>query len=64
MHDFFSSLTTYGIGMFAFLFSQDMTTYAAFFGLLLVIVRIAGDTPKAIQSWKDLIKGDDDGSDD
>lgn len=60
MHDFTSAATTYGLGVFAFFFSQDLTTYAAFAGLLLVLVRIGGDLPKAIQSWKELLQGDDD----
>lgn len=67
MHDFISGFTTYGIGIFAFLFAQDLTTYAAVGGLLLVLVRIAGDVPKAIQSWRDLLANDKDnthGSDD
>jgi len=57
-----SAATTYGLGMFAFLFSQDLTTYAAFAGLLLVLVRIAGDIPKAYTAWRNLFKGDEDDS--
>lgn len=65
MHDIVSSTTSYGLGVFAFLFTQDIAVYAAFFGVILVVVRIAGDLPRAIQAWKDLFKGDDeDGSDD
>lgn len=57
MHDIQSAITTYGLGLFTFIFSQDLTTYAAFAGLVLVIVRIAGDLPKAIGSWQDLLRG-------
>lgn len=59
MHNLTSATTTYGLGMFTFLFSQDLTTYAAFAGLLLVIVRIVGDVPKAITAWRKLLKGED-----
>lgn len=62
MHDTISSATSYGLGTFALLFQQDLTTYAAFFGLVLVIVRILGDVPRAIAAWRRLIKGEEDGS--
>lgn len=57
MHDIQSAITSVGLGLFTYLFSQDMTTYAAFFGLVLVVVRIFGDLPKAIGNWRDLLKG-------
>lgn len=65
MPDIVSSTTSYGLGVFAFLFTQDIATYAAFFGVLLVVVRIAGDVPRAIAAWKALFAGDEeDGSND
>ena len=63
MNDITSALTSYGMGMFALFFQQDLGTYAAVGGLILVVVRIAGDIPKAIQAWKNLIGGDDDSTD-
>lgn len=63
MHDITSALTSYGIAAFALIFQQDLGTYAAVAGLVLVVVRIAGDLPKAIGSWRKLINGEADDSD-
>jgi hypothetical protein len=62
MHDLTSALTSYGIAGYALLFQQDLGTYAAVGGLILVVVRIAGDLPKAISAWRKLFKGDDNDS--
>lgn len=67
MTDFVSAATTYGLGIFTYIFAHDLSTYAAMAGLLLVLVRIGGDLPKAIQSWRELLgytEEDDHGSDD
>lgn len=63
MHDLTSALTSYGIAAFALFFQQDLGTYAAIFGLVLVIVRIMGDIPRAIKSWKELIWPNEDEND-
>jgi hypothetical protein len=59
MHDTISSVTSYGMGAFAMFASADIATYAAIFGIILVIVRIAGDVPRAIMSWRKLFEGDE-----
>lgn len=59
MHNLISGTTTYGLGMFTFLFSQDLTTYAALAGLVLVVIRIIGDVPRVINAWAKLFKGGD-----
>lgn len=54
-HEAVSASTSYGVGLLALLFQQDMGTYAAFFGLILVLVRIIGDIPRALLSWREYM---------
>jgi hypothetical protein len=65
MNDFVSGITSYGMGAFALFFQQDLSVYVTFFGLVLVVVRILGDIPKALSAWRKFLNGGtpDDGSD-
>lgn len=64
MHDIISGATSYGLGILALFFTQDMTTYAALAGLILVCVRILGDLPRAIAAWISLFNIGEDDEDD
>lgn len=60
MTDLTSGITSYGLGLFALVFQQDLSTYAAIAALILVVVRIIGDLAKAVRAWQEVFDNDSD----